>query len=134
MPQHPQNLKSSPHSKLPSLIHVLLENKNMTSPYTTSRPRLSHGNKDKQSLNFDPEIERTLRKLRKQFSDNVTAKEVLEEGRANMAEAGNQRRTLADFTNPTTASCGSIIVDAANLFTKTIRNNPTSASDQVVIH
>ncbi|MED6111087.1 hypothetical protein PIB30_049231 [Stylosanthes scabra] len=62
------------------------------------------GSKDKQILNFDPEIERTLRKLTKQskqiheisseevfeeVSDNVTAKEVLEEGCDNMAEAGN---------------------------------------------
>ncbi|MED6178243.1 hypothetical protein PIB30_105703, partial [Stylosanthes scabra] len=61
-------------------------------------------NTDKQILNFDPEIERTLRKLRKQskqiheisseevfeeVSDNVTAKEVLQEGCDNMAEAGN---------------------------------------------
>ncbi|MED6199728.1 hypothetical protein PIB30_078648 [Stylosanthes scabra] len=99
-----------------------------TSPQVPKLSPLStqgHGNKDKQSLNFDLEIERTLRKLRKQskqthkisseevfdeVSDNVTAKEVLEEGCDNMAEAGNQHRTLANVTNPTTASCGSSIV------------------------
>ncbi|MED6140631.1 hypothetical protein PIB30_095118, partial [Stylosanthes scabra] len=113
-------------------------------------PRLgSNGNKDKQSLNFDPEIERTLHKLRKQskqtheisseevfeeVSDNVTAKEVLEEGCANMAEARNQRRTLADFTNPTSASCGSSIVcDSPKTFSFLYKRAiPASGPDQVV--
>ncbi|MED6112034.1 hypothetical protein PIB30_058012 [Stylosanthes scabra] len=73
------------------------------------------GKKDKQILNFDPEIEKTLRKLRKQSkllqqTHENPSKEVLEKGCDNMAEARNQRRTLANFTNPTTASYGSSIV------------------------
>ncbi|MED6165902.1 hypothetical protein PIB30_103983, partial [Stylosanthes scabra] len=72
-------------------------------------------NKDKQTLNFDPEIEKTLRKLRKQSklqkqTHKISSEEVFEEVRDNMAAEGNRQRTLADFTTPTTASCGSSIV------------------------
>ncbi|MED6163105.1 hypothetical protein PIB30_076666, partial [Stylosanthes scabra] len=54
------------------------------------------GNKDKQILNFDLEIERTLRKLRKQSkllqqTHENPSKEVLEDGCDNMDEEGNQR-------------------------------------------
>ncbi|MED6226003.1 hypothetical protein PIB30_099143 [Stylosanthes scabra] len=73
------------------------------------------GNKDKQILNFDAEIERTLHKLRKQSklqkqTHKISSEEVVKEVLDNMAEGGNQRRTLADFTIPTTASCGRSIV------------------------
>ncbi|MED6186569.1 hypothetical protein PIB30_067981 [Stylosanthes scabra] len=66
------------------------------------------GNKDKQILNFDPEIEKTLHKLRKQSklqkqTQEGSSEEVFEEILVNMAEEGNQQRTLGDFSVPTTA-------------------------------
>ncbi|MED6198388.1 hypothetical protein PIB30_065891 [Stylosanthes scabra] len=74
------------------------------------KPSLSKGHKDKQILEFDPEIEQTLRKLRKQAKlqkqpHEISSKEVFEEGSVNMAKEGDQRKTLGEFTVPTTASC-----------------------------
>ncbi|MED6153985.1 hypothetical protein PIB30_107573, partial [Stylosanthes scabra] len=64
-------------------------------------------NQDKQQFFFDPKIERTLRKLKKQTkaSRQLNFEEVEEN---NMA--ANPRRTLGDYTIPSTASCGSSIV------------------------
>ncbi|MED6128393.1 hypothetical protein PIB30_097328 [Stylosanthes scabra] len=84
------------------------------------------GNKDKQTLSFDPEIEKTLRKLRKQaklqeHSHEIPFEEALEEEEFqdktsnNMAgnEDNNRGRKLADFLIPSAASCGSTIVQPA---------------------
>ncbi|MED6178598.1 hypothetical protein PIB30_109155, partial [Stylosanthes scabra] len=80
------------------------------------------GNKDKQTLSFDPEIEKTLRKLRKQakfqeHSHEIPFEEALEEEFEdktgdNMAgnEDNNRGRKLADFSIPSAASCGSSVV------------------------
>ncbi|MED6116213.1 hypothetical protein PIB30_098020, partial [Stylosanthes scabra] len=70
------------------------------------------GNKDKQILNFDPEIERTLRKLRKQSKQTheISSEEVFEEVFDNMAAEGSQEKTLGEYSIPTTVSCGSSIV------------------------
>ncbi|MED6138464.1 hypothetical protein PIB30_074437, partial [Stylosanthes scabra] len=84
--------------------------------------------RDKPIIEFDPEIEKTLKKNRSrvkaqrtlQFeqeevnseegaSENSFEEEFIEEEiQDNMAD--NQRRILADYTNPTTTSCGSSIV------------------------
>ncbi|MED6226044.1 hypothetical protein PIB30_099602 [Stylosanthes scabra] len=74
----------------------------------------SSGNKDKQILEFDLEIEQTLRRLRKQSklrkqTHENSSEEVVEEVLDNMAEEGNQRRTLADFTTPTTVNMVSLM-------------------------
>ncbi|MED6164627.1 hypothetical protein PIB30_092032, partial [Stylosanthes scabra] len=87
--------------------------------------------RDKPIIEFDLEIEKTLKKNRSrvkaqrtlQFeqeevnseegaSENSFEEEFIEEEiQDNMADnANNQRRTLADYTNPTTTSCGSSIV------------------------
>ncbi|MED6214952.1 hypothetical protein PIB30_108423, partial [Stylosanthes scabra] len=87
--------------------------------------------RDKPIIEFDPEIEKTLKKNRSrvkaqrtlQFeqeevnseegtSENSLVEDNIEEEiQDNMADnANNQRRTLADYTNPTTTSCGSSIV------------------------
>ncbi|MED6222699.1 hypothetical protein PIB30_066871 [Stylosanthes scabra] len=91
--------------------------------------------RDKPIIEYDPEIEKTLKKNRNrvkaqralQFeqqeansdegaSEKFSEEEIVEENskeeiQDNMADnANNQRRTLADYTNPTTASCGSSIV------------------------
>ncbi|MED6189753.1 hypothetical protein PIB30_099032, partial [Stylosanthes scabra] len=65
------------------------------------------GNQDKQQFLFDPEIERTLRKLKKQTkaSRQLNFEEVEEN---NMA--ADRRRTLGDYTIPSNASYGSSIV------------------------
>ncbi|MED6212972.1 hypothetical protein PIB30_088719 [Stylosanthes scabra] len=70
------------------------------------------GNNDKQILKFDPEIERTLRKLRKQSKQTheISSEEVFEEVFDNMAAEGTQVKTLGEYSVPTTASCGSSIV------------------------
>ncbi|MED6201749.1 hypothetical protein PIB30_098184 [Stylosanthes scabra] len=49
-------------------------------------------NKEKQILNFDPEIERTLRKLRKQSKQahEISSEEIFEETSDNMAAEGTQ--------------------------------------------
>ncbi|MED6173691.1 hypothetical protein PIB30_061989 [Stylosanthes scabra] len=109
----------------------------------------SQGNcRDKPIIEFDPEIDKTLKKNRSrvkaqralQFdqeeanfeegtSEKSSEEEIVEENseeeiQDNMADnANNQRRTLVDYTNPTTTSCGSSIgwptVDANNFELKT---------------
>ncbi|MED6137778.1 hypothetical protein PIB30_068182, partial [Stylosanthes scabra] len=73
------------------------------------------GNKDKQISNFDPEIERTLRKLWKQFKQTheTSSVEIFEEISDNMAAEGTQQKTLGEYSIPTTTSCGSSIVRPA---------------------
>ncbi|MED6226247.1 hypothetical protein PIB30_101693, partial [Stylosanthes scabra] len=91
--------------------------------------------RDKPTIEYDPEIGKTLKKNRSrvkaqrtlQFeeqtansdegaSEKFSEEEIVEENseeeiQDNMADnANNQRRTLADYTNPTTASYGSSIV------------------------
>ncbi|MED6202357.1 hypothetical protein PIB30_104560, partial [Stylosanthes scabra] len=87
--------------------------------------------RDKPIIEFDPEIEKTLKKNRNrvkaqralQFDqeeanseEGASEEEIVEENseeemKDNMADnANNQRRTLANYTNPITASCGSNIV------------------------
>ncbi|MED6189537.1 hypothetical protein PIB30_096872, partial [Stylosanthes scabra] len=75
------------------------------------------GNRDKPAIQFDSEIERTLRELRKQakIQQQQAAQENLvfeEEDQISMAdeEPNDARRTLGDYTIPSTASCGSSIV------------------------
>ncbi|MED6126150.1 hypothetical protein PIB30_075568 [Stylosanthes scabra] len=94
--------------------------------------------RDRQLIEFDPEIEKILTKNRnsvkaqkalhreeqeanseesvsEEFSEEEIIKEIFaEEVQNNMADnANNQRRTLGDFSIPTTASCGSSIVRPA---------------------
>ncbi|MED6117592.1 hypothetical protein PIB30_111384, partial [Stylosanthes scabra] len=84
------------------------------------------GNKDKQPLSFDPEIERTLRKLRKQaklqehihdipFEETLEGEKFEDKTSDNMAgnEDNNRGRKLADFLIPSAASCGSSVVRPA---------------------
>ncbi|MED6151328.1 hypothetical protein PIB30_081467 [Stylosanthes scabra] len=91
--------------------------------------------RDKPIIKFDPEIEKTLKKNRsrvkaqrslqfdqeeanseegaseKSFKEEIVEENTEEEIQNNMADnANNQLRTLVDYTNPTTASCGSSIV------------------------
>ncbi|MED6225668.1 hypothetical protein PIB30_095843, partial [Stylosanthes scabra] len=91
--------------------------------------------RDKPIIKYDPENEKNLTKNRNrvkaqralQFeqqeadsdegaSEKFSEEEIVEENseeeiQDNMADnANNQRRTLADYTNATTASCGSSIV------------------------
>ncbi|MED6166331.1 hypothetical protein PIB30_108236, partial [Stylosanthes scabra] len=82
--------------------------------------------RDKPIIEFDLEIERTLKKNRNrvrtqrslQFDrEEASSEEVVseksfeEEIQDNMADhTNNQRRTIADYQNPTTTSCGSSIV------------------------
>ncbi|MED6148949.1 hypothetical protein PIB30_057738 [Stylosanthes scabra] len=86
--------------------------------------------RDKPIIEFDPEIEKTLKKNRsrvkaqralqfdqeegnseegaseKSFEEELAEENTEEEIQDNMADnANNQRRTLADYTNPTTTSC-----------------------------
>ncbi|MED6215194.1 hypothetical protein PIB30_111001, partial [Stylosanthes scabra] len=82
--------------------------------------------RDKLIIEFDPEIEKTLKKNRSRvkaqrnlqleqeevnseegISENSFEEECIEEEiQDNMADnANNQRRTLADYTNPTTNGC-----------------------------
>ncbi|MED6212318.1 hypothetical protein PIB30_082198 [Stylosanthes scabra] len=79
----------------------------------------SQGNRrDKPIIEFDPEIEFDQQEANfeegaseKFFEEETVEENSEEEIQDNMAEnANNQRRTLADYTNPTTASCGSSIV------------------------
>ncbi|MED6138387.1 hypothetical protein PIB30_073834 [Stylosanthes scabra] len=71
-------------------------------------------NRDKKSIQFDPEIEKTLQRLRKQSKFQQETLEEDSQVEFNMADnedhIGNQRRTLGDYTIPTTDSCGSSIV------------------------
>ncbi|MED6185530.1 hypothetical protein PIB30_057992 [Stylosanthes scabra] len=97
---------------------------------------LSEGNRrDKPTIEFDPEIEKTLKKNRsrvkaqrslqfeqeeadseegaseKSFEEELVEENTEEEIQNNMADNANtQWRTLANYTNPTTTSCGSSIV------------------------
>ncbi|MED6152112.1 hypothetical protein PIB30_088862, partial [Stylosanthes scabra] len=83
------------------------------------------GNKDKQTLSFDPEIEKTLCKLRKQaklqeHSHKIPFEEAFEEeefedrtGDNMAANENNRGRKLADFSIPSAASCGSSVVRPA---------------------
>ncbi|MED6190950.1 hypothetical protein PIB30_111055, partial [Stylosanthes scabra] len=83
------------------------------------------GNKDKQTLSFDPEIKKTLRKLRKQaklqeHSHEISFEEAFEEeefedrtGDNMAANENNRGRKLADFSIPSAASCGSCVVRPA---------------------
>ncbi|MED6177108.1 hypothetical protein PIB30_094761, partial [Stylosanthes scabra] len=91
--------------------------------------------RDKPIIEFDPEIERTLKKNRnsiktrrslqfdkeeanseevvseKSFEEELVEESIEEEIEDNMADNTNiQRRNLADYQNPTTTSCGSSIV------------------------
>ncbi|MED6129842.1 hypothetical protein PIB30_112049, partial [Stylosanthes scabra] len=91
--------------------------------------------RDKPIIEFDPKIERTLKKNRnrvkaqkslqfdkeeanseevvseKSFEEELVEESIEEEIQDNMADNTNiQRRTLADYQNPTTTSCGSSIV------------------------
>ncbi|MED6179038.1 hypothetical protein PIB30_113324, partial [Stylosanthes scabra] len=89
--------------------------------------------RDKQIIEFDPEIEGTLKKNRHRVrtqrslqvdreeassedvvSEKYFEEEILEESieegiQDNMADHTNQRRTIADYQNPSTTSCGSSI-------------------------
>ncbi|MED6212024.1 hypothetical protein PIB30_079203, partial [Stylosanthes scabra] len=82
--------------------------------------------RDKQIIEFDPEIERSLKKNRHRVrtqrslqidreeasSEDIVSEKYFEEGiQDNMADhTNNQRRTIADYQNPSTTSCGSSIV------------------------
>ncbi|MED6213818.1 hypothetical protein PIB30_097072, partial [Stylosanthes scabra] len=91
--------------------------------------------RDKSIIEFDPEIERTLKKNQnrvrtqrflqfdreeanseevvseKSFEAEIVEESIEEEIQDNMADHTNhQRRTIADYQNPTTTSCGSSIV------------------------
>ncbi|MED6223201.1 hypothetical protein PIB30_071684, partial [Stylosanthes scabra] len=70
------------------------------------------GNKDKQILNFDPEIEWTLRKLKKQSKQahKDSSEKTIEKVFDNMAVEGTQEKTLREYYVPTTVSCGSSTV------------------------
>ncbi|MED6189030.1 hypothetical protein PIB30_091639 [Stylosanthes scabra] len=96
----------------------------------------TQGNRrDKPTIEFDPEIEKTLKKNRsrvkaqralqfdqeevnseegaseKSIEEELVEENTEEEIQDNMADnANNQRGTLANYTNPTTTSCGSSIV------------------------
>ncbi|MED6165233.1 hypothetical protein PIB30_097638 [Stylosanthes scabra] len=101
---------------------------------TNSQPTIG-SRRDKPTSEFDPEIEKTLKKNRnrvkaqrslqfdqeevnseegaseKSFEEELVEENIEEKIQDNMADnANNQRRTLADYTNPTTTSCGSSIV------------------------
>ncbi|MED6116587.1 hypothetical protein PIB30_101617, partial [Stylosanthes scabra] len=84
--------------------------------------------RDKPIIEFDPEIEKTIKKNRSRvktqrtlqfeqeevnseegaFENSFEEEFIEEEIQDNMAD--NQRRTLADYTNPTTTSCRNSIV------------------------
>ncbi|MED6213543.1 hypothetical protein PIB30_094415 [Stylosanthes scabra] len=82
-----------------------------------------NGNKDKQTLSFDPEIEKTLRKLRTQakfqeHSHEIPFEEALEEKFEdktgdNMAgnEDNNRGRKLADFQYPLLQAVVAVLCD-----------------------
>ncbi|MED6129995.1 hypothetical protein PIB30_113591, partial [Stylosanthes scabra] len=79
------------------------------------------GRRNKPPIQIDPEIERTIRKLRKQTQilQHSTAQqsensEDIEDNITMVAEhTNNARRTLGDYTIPSTASSGSSIVRPA---------------------
>ncbi|MED6112962.1 hypothetical protein PIB30_066566 [Stylosanthes scabra] len=92
------------------------------------------GNRDKQAIDFDLKIERTLRKLKKKAKQQVVNQVIEEVQQNNMAavDGNEQTRTLGDYTIPSTASCGSSIVLPNAHKSLRIRDNPTGVSDQVV--
>ncbi|MED6165575.1 hypothetical protein PIB30_100865, partial [Stylosanthes scabra] len=67
-----------------------------------------HGNRDKPAIQFDPEIKRTLRKLKKEAKQQATNQVFEEVAQNNMAakDRNAQRRTLGEYTIPSTANCG----------------------------
>ncbi|MED6176219.1 hypothetical protein PIB30_085979, partial [Stylosanthes scabra] len=123
--QNVNQVKSAKHCLRPRLSHIpnmaqtwVIKAVNVTLPPIQAQAQdplhlrvgvQNSGNREKKTLNFDPEIERTLHKLRKQSKLQKQAcesysEEVFEEVLVNMAEEGNQRRTLGDFSISTTAS------------------------------
>ncbi|MED6176444.1 hypothetical protein PIB30_088278 [Stylosanthes scabra] len=103
---------------------------------TFSSSLTPQGNRrDKPIIEYDPEIEKTLKKNQsrvkaqralqfeqqeanfnegaseKFFEEEIVEENFEEETQDNMGDnANNQQRTLADYTNPTISSCGSSIV------------------------
>ncbi|MED6117115.1 hypothetical protein PIB30_106918, partial [Stylosanthes scabra] len=62
-------------------------------------------------IDFEPEVERTLRKIRKKAKQKTQDHFIEEVVQNTMAvEANNPTKTLMDYTIPSTASCGSSIV------------------------
>ncbi|MED6225209.1 hypothetical protein PIB30_091505 [Stylosanthes scabra] len=86
-----QAWESLPSSRTSHVWPMSLDMAKRDSPKLTTQ---GHGNKDKQILNFDPEIERTLRKLRKQSkqAQEGSSAEVIEEVFDNMAAEGTQEK------------------------------------------
>ncbi|MED6187686.1 hypothetical protein PIB30_078789 [Stylosanthes scabra] len=92
---------------------------------STKGQEIQSGNKYKQTLSFDPEIEKTLHKLRKQakfqeHSHEIPFEETFEEEFEDKTgdsmasnEDNNRGRKLADFSIPSAASCGSSVVRPA---------------------
>ncbi|MED6129302.1 hypothetical protein PIB30_106539, partial [Stylosanthes scabra] len=69
------------------------------------------GNRNKQVIDFDPEVERTLRKIRKKAKQKTQDQPIEVVAQNTMAaEANNPTKTVTDYTIPSTASCGSSIV------------------------
>ncbi|MED6166891.1 hypothetical protein PIB30_113772, partial [Stylosanthes scabra] len=80
--------------------------------------------RNRQPTPLDPEIERTIRKLKKQTKilqhstsqasntsqDSTSEESEVVEDNIMAADGNNQRRTLGEYTIPSTASCGSSIV------------------------
>ncbi|MED6124926.1 hypothetical protein PIB30_063628 [Stylosanthes scabra] len=124
---------------------LLAQNKAISQQLNTLKKKmekLEGSRRDKPTIEFDPEIEKTLKKNRsrvkaqralqfdqeeeanskegtseKSIEEELNIEEELveenieEEIQENMADiANNQRRTLADYTIPTTTSCGRSIV------------------------
>ncbi|MED6176326.1 hypothetical protein PIB30_087090 [Stylosanthes scabra] len=133
------------------LPHVIRGQFNVQEGLQAVTPRYTVTVETKPIIELDPEIEKTLKKNRSrvkpqralQFdqqeansdedaSEKFSEEEIVEENseeeiQHNMADnANNQRRTLVDYTNPTTASCGSSIV-----WPTVTRTGPTSSSKPV---
>ncbi|MED6165501.1 hypothetical protein PIB30_100092 [Stylosanthes scabra] len=88
--------------------------KGKTSPklLTALSSSLTPQGQSPRALQFEQEEANSDEGTSEKFSEEEIVEENSEEEiQDNMADnANNQRRTLADYTNPTTASCGSIIV------------------------
>ncbi|MED6200429.1 hypothetical protein PIB30_085000 [Stylosanthes scabra] len=88
--------------------------KGKTSPklLTALSSLFTHKVKAQRALQFDQEEANSEEGASEKSSEEDIVEENSEEEiQDNMADnANNQRRTLADYTNPTTASCGSSIV------------------------
>ncbi|MED6215480.1 hypothetical protein PIB30_114051, partial [Stylosanthes scabra] len=81
------------------------------------------GRRNKSPIRIDPEIERTIKKLKKQTKilqhstsqashtsqDSTSEESEIVEENIMAADGNNQRRTLGEYTIPSTASCGSSI-------------------------